>query len=251
MSHTSEETEISAYGKIEDPEHLKQADQIEKHIQLEQLLVSGDKIRVRKTTPVRGGPEGVSDTYELTIKCSTPDAAGMKSCQETTQEVDRNFYEQFAKVASRGIVKTRYTFIGKPPVIKGIDESIVLPPIKYEIDVFTNVKTNEPASLIKLDIELNDILDELKKNGIDTQGVKQKFNLQNLPFSLNGMFAPQNMTAEQKQMLDNFWDNEAVQMLAPDKFTKIKSAPAPVVAATPVQQEPQQQEQTTEEPAAA
>lgn len=220
MSKTSNETELSLYARLDDPESLEQAEHIEDHIQLETKLVSGARQRVRRIIPVKGGPDGAGDAYELTLKVKKSDEAGVPSSIEVTQETDRGFYLAYAEVASRGIVKRRYTFLGTTPIIEGVSEDLVLPPVKYEVDRFKIHSTGEYSDWIKIDIELDDILEALNKAGISTEGLRQKFNLKNLPFTSHDMFAPNNMSPQQKQLLDRLWAEEFAIKIAKEIFVE-------------------------------
>lgn len=223
MSVTKDETEIALYAKIEDPESLQEADLIEEHIQLESTLISGARMRVRKITPVKGGPEGGADRYEVTLKVPVEDSAGVPSSQETTQETDRGFFEAFANVAHRAVVKRRHIFVGRSPDITGA-EGIVIPPVKYEVDLFINPHTREKTNWIKMDIELDEVIAALKEAGIDTTGVRQKFNINNLPFTSMDMFTPQTATPEQKALLSELWSKQFSIKLAPDVYVKSTSS---------------------------
>lgn len=219
MSVTSEETEITLYAKIDDPESLKEADAIEDHVQLEVGTVTGAKIRVRKITPIKGNESGTGVSYEFTIKQKLPDDAGVPSGLETNQDVDENFYINFAGIAHRAIVKRRYTFLGAAPKIND-ETNVALPAVKYEVDQFINPNTKKPSDWIKIDIEIDHVLNALKEQGVDTTGMKQKFNLKSLPFIAQDMFSPMYMDEAQKKHLGKLWDNEFCQKLAPEVFVK-------------------------------
>lgn len=219
MSSTSNETEIALYAKIDDPESLKEAEFVEDHIQLESTLISGARIRVRKITPVKGPSEGGADRYEITLKIKQPMEAGIPSSMETTQETDRGFFEAFAEVAHRAIVKRRYRFTGKAPTITGA-ENVVIPAVHYEVDQFVNPETKARSEWIKIDIELDGVLQALEQAGIDTHGLRQRFNLKTLPFTSENMFSAQSATPEQKELLGKLWETEFSQKLAPDEYVK-------------------------------
>lgn len=224
MSNTNQETELALYARIEDPESLKEADLIEDHIQLESTLISGARIRVRKITPIKGGIEGGADQYVMTLKIKEEDQGGIPSSAETSQETDRGFFEQFAKVAHRAIVKRRYSFIGNAPVIKGV-ENIVLPAVKYEVDQFIDPNTRAPCEWYKLDIELDEVLKALGDAGIETAGVKQRFDLTKLSFVSSDMFTAASANPEQKKLLGELWETKFSQKLAPDQYTLTDSKP--------------------------
>ena len=224
MSTTNTETELTVYARIDDPQSLNEADAIEDHIQLESTLTTGGRMRVRKITSVKGGPEATGDRFEITIKEKLPKDAGVGSSLETTQDSDRNFYEAFSQIASRGIVKRRYTFLGRAPKVTGLDQQIVLPAVKFEVDQFV-IPTNKPeekqySQWVKIDIEIDDILKVLKEQGIDTAQVKQKFSLAAMPFTAEDMFSPESMNEEQKAQLDKLWDTEFAMKIKPEVFIK-------------------------------
>ena len=224
MSTTNTETELTVYARIDNPETLNEADAIEDHIQLESTLTTGGRMRVRKITAVKGGPEATGDRFEITIKEKLPKDAGVGSSLETTQDSDRNFYEAFSQIASRGIVKRRYTFLGRAPKISGLDQQIVVPAVKFEIDRFV-IPTDKPeekqySQWVKIDIEIDDILKVLKEQGIDTSQVKQKFSLAAMPFTAEDMFSPENMNEEQKAQLDKLWETEFAMKIKPEVFIK-------------------------------
>lgn len=224
MSTTNTETELTVYARIDDPQSLNEADAIEDHIQLESTLTTGGRMRVRKITSVKGGPEATGDRFEITIKEKLPKDAGVSSSLETTQDSDRNFYEAFSQIASRGIVKRRYTFLGRAPKVTGLDQQIVLPAVKFEIDQFV-IPTDKPeekqySQWVKIDIEIDDILKVLKEQGIDTAQVKQKFSLAAMPFTAEDMFSPESMNEEQKAQLDKLWDTEFAMKIKPEVFIK-------------------------------
>ena len=224
MSTTNTETELTVYARIDDPQSLNEADAIEDHIQLESTLTTGGRMRVRKITSVKGGPEATGDRFEITIKEKLPKDAGVGSSLETTQDSDRNFYEAFSQIASRGIVKRRYTFLGRAPKVSGLDQQIVLPAVKFEIDQFV-IPTDKPeekqySQWVKIDIEMDDILKVLKEQGIDTAQVKQKFSLAAMPFTAEDMFSPESMNEEQKAQLDKLWDTEFAMKIKPEVFIK-------------------------------
>lgn len=220
---TELETEITLYVKIDDPSELETAVDIEDHIQLENLLITGDKIRIRKVTPIKGVGSGNGDSYILTLKQKAPNDAGIPTSYETSHEVSREFYTAFAESAERAILKRRYSVVGAAPSISGLDRDIVIPALKYEIDQFTIPKTKEKSQWIKLDIELGEQLKALRDQGVDTTGLKQKISLSMLPFSAEEIINPENMTDEQKKTLGNLWETEFALTLKEPVFEKIKS----------------------------
>lgn len=248
MANKDQETELSLYARISDPESLYEADLIEDHIQLESTLISGARNRVRKITPVKGGAVGGTVRYVQALKIEMEPVGGVASCREVTVDVDRAFFEAFASVANRGIVKRRFTFIGGVPKISGA-ENIVLPPVKYEVDQFSIPgKNGEKSEWIKLDIELDEIIDALENAGIDISGVRQRFDLSYLPFTSEDMFYAATATPEQKALLGKLWETEFAQKIAPDVFVKGNepAAPAPEPTQPAPTPSPDQQAEDTQ-----
>lgn len=248
MSRVSTETEMTIYARMDDLSELESAaTSIEDHIQLECTLITGSRQRVRKVTPISGDGVG-SIRYEFTTKLKLPDEGGIPSSLESTVDCDEEFYKSYSDMAARGIVKRRYSIVGGTPKITGVPENIVLPAIRYEVDVFT-IPSNpkEKSKWIKMDIELQDIIKALKEQGISLEGVKQKFNLQNLAFTMQDMFSPASMNEEQKALLDKLWKTEFAMELNPEVYVKKEESStqgtpetAPAAPAEPVQPEPQQ-----------
>lgn len=236
MSNPNQETELSLYAHLSDPASLNEADHIEDHIQLESKLISGARIRVRKITPVKGGPEGGTVRYVMAIKTPSEPVGGVASVIETPVDVTPEFYQAFAAVAHRAIVKRRYTFMGSVPRITGA-ENVALPAVKYEVDQFAIPSTGKRSEWIKLDIELDDVIKALTDAGIDLAGIRQRFDLTKLPFSTSSMFTAATATPEQKATLGRLWETEFAQKLAPDVFTETGASEQP----SPVQQTNDQQ----------
>lgn len=246
MSRVSIETELTVYARVDDLTELDAAaESIEDHIQLEATLTTGARARVRKVTPV-SGEGGSGERFEFTTKEKLDDDGGIPSSRETTTDVDRQFYESYSSIAQRGIVKRRFSIVGSTPKITGVPEGIALPAVRYEVDVFTNYKTREKCNWIKMDIELQDIIKAMKEQGLDISGVKQKFDLHSLQFTMEDMFSPQSATPEQKALLDKLWKEEFAMELKPEVYKKEESTTQgatelkPAAPAEPTQPEPQQ-----------
>ena len=219
MSTTSIESEVTLYIRIDDASELVNADLIENHLQLENLLVTGAKIRVRKITPIHGG-EMTGDRYELTLKDKCENDAGVPSSYETNQETDRNFYAAFSETANRAITKRRYKIIGSAPTITGVETPVALPALVYEVDRFVVPSTKQFSNWVKLDIELGDMLTALREQGVDTSEVRQKIKLSILPFKSEEIIDPENMTPEQKETLGKLWENEFALVLKEPTYVK-------------------------------
>lgn len=218
MSQANPETELVFYARLLSFDGLDQAEVIEEHIQLETTFVTGPRARVRKITPIKGGPEGASDSYVLTLKFKTPDSNGVSASTEVNQIVDRNFYEYFGEASVRGMRKTRYRFTGEFPTFDGR----VIPgiaPLTYEVDLYTNQSGNR-VLWIKIDVELDGFMDALKNAGISIDDVRHKFTFASLPLQLADVFYGPDQNEQQKALLDKLWQEEYVIQLNPEVYVK-------------------------------
>lgn len=220
MSSTSIETELTVYILMEDGSDLSDTNDIEDHIQLEGILTTAGKVRVRKTIPIKGSNLGQGDSYVLTFKDKRKDESGVPSGFESNIDVDRNAFEAYGEIAERAVLKRRYTFDSRKPEITGVDQNIVLPAVQFQVDQFINPNTSQRTNWVKLDIELQDLLKAMKEQGLDVANVKQRFVLSDLPFKSAEIINPTNMTPEQEQKLGHLWETEFSKKLNPEKYIK-------------------------------
>jgi len=250
MSQSNTETELVFYAKLLSYDGLDEAEVIEDHIQLESTFTTGPRMRVRRVTPIKGGAEGAGDQYILTLKVKVPGTDEVNASTETDVTVDRNFYQNFGQTATRGIKKRRYHFTGEPPTINGQPIAGV-PPLTYEVDVFTG--PNGKVPYIKIDVELDKFLQALKPHGYTLDDVRQKFTFESLPLQMEGVFYGPDQDEQQKALLDDLWQNQFVVQLNPEIYTKQEAeVPTPEqTAETQVKDEEElqqaQQVQETEE----
>lgn len=138
---TRAEKEIVTYGKIVDFDELKKADRKEDQEQWE-IRTRDEKnqysgcIRIRCTD---------GNKYVLTIKTFKPEKGDLMETEvEIPAEVGANVMEEFKKLSTGGMIKTRY-FFNIP------DTELV-----YEVDVYYNEK-KEPRAWCKIDLEVTDL----------------------------------------------------------------------------------------------
>ncbi len=138
---TRVEKEIVTYGKIVDFDELKKADRKEKQEQWELRIPVKDNvyagcIRIRCID---------DEKYILTTKTFKPDKGDL---QETEIELDKeqgaSMMEEFKKLSTGGMIKTRY-FFNVP------DSELV-----YEVDVYYD-ENGEPKTWCKIDLEVTDM----------------------------------------------------------------------------------------------
>lgn len=135
------EKEIVIYGKIEDLDELKKADRKEDQEQWElRVRVEGNQyagcIRIRCIDKKK---------YILTTKTFKPDKGDlMESEVELDAEAGAKMMEEFKKLSTGGMIKTRYIF--KIP-----DSELI-----WEVDVYYDEK-GEPRTWCKIDLEVSDL----------------------------------------------------------------------------------------------
>ena len=143
-----DEIEYVFYGRLTNPEELKNADEVERQEQWEIRVekvdgnASAGGLRVRKVN---------DDEYTFTSKTFTPGKFGKKEV-ELVSTADQ--FEQFKLMSPRGMRKTRYVFIvpGTEGTWKGED-------VKYggslfwEVDVFSK-NDGSLEEWVKIDFEV-------------------------------------------------------------------------------------------------
>lgn len=197
-----EETEATVYALIGNVDGLAKADYKELHNQAETKLNDESKIRVRKTTR-----DGIVK-FEQTIKDKVSSTALAKTVTETTCVIPEGMFNTFFKSADKKSVKTRYVFKDEKSIarVEGKEEVIILPGLKYEVDVFTN-KEGKESTWCKIDIELDSTLAFLKENHPDIEA-KIIFDISRLPFNPQQPFEKRTANAEQLSLIDGLYDTE-------------------------------------------
>ena len=200
------ETEVAIYAKMTNQEGLKEASHVEHHEQLEGPSVDGGRFRCRKTTT------GEDVKYVLTMKVKNPGdgIGGIQGSLEYDLEIDEAFYTAFKNLATKRLDKTRYIFHGEGTTLdkesSSDQEDVVLPPVKYEVDVFRKEDGTE-SEWVKIDVELDDVIAKLQEAGEDADETKLRIKVSHLPMSPVGGFIAKQATEEQKKILDDIWDN--------------------------------------------
>lgn len=205
------ELEIVFYTKVGDPEGLNKADSVEDHVQLEARLGNGDKIRVRKTTGKHiSGVDNIS--YVFTVKRKSKDSIAknnaLQECTEYSTPVTKEFFDTFKEITEQSLEKRRYFFKNKSITLTldGTPHPIVLDNVGYEVDFFTTAgKTSE---YVKVDVEVDSILEYLEKHFPDLNVINFKIKLGALPFKPTDTIYPPQATQEQKDIVADLWDNK-------------------------------------------
>lgn len=198
------ETEIVIYSKVGEPARLEECKSKEHHIQLEAKFENGTRSRVRKVT--KDGKTEFLFTFKVPTK---PDErTGLDSNIEHTVEVDEDFFNGFAPVASRRLVKTRYNFASENVTLKlgtGDDaRDIVIPNIEYEVDIYTK-SDGSVSEWCKIDVEVDNILNYIDSNHKEVGDISLQLKVSHLPFAPSNSILSFNATDENRIKIDAIW----------------------------------------------
>lgn len=210
------ENEVCLYAKVNKPEGLLQAQSVESHIQFE-FKIPGEegenkrRIRVRKTRPkMITADHGITEVRSLaqcteTFKVDHPVKEGMLSCDEHTTAIEPEYFNAWiAHFGMNGVAKMRYVFLSKDVAMVFGGKEIVLPDVKYEVDIFY-APDGSRSKYCKIDVEVDPIIAYLKEHHPDVQNVGMQVKISHLPFDpVDPILASSNDPAVQK-MIDAFW----------------------------------------------
>lgn len=219
----SSETEVVVYCKVMNFDGLQQASRVELHEQLETQFSNGTRCRVRKTT--QGAvvaveseePEPVTemllgnsgtDAYVFTFKVPSGSEEGFDAHTEFSVPVDKDFFEGFRAVADHRLMKTRYVFASNKIIlqyVEGQDDRIIeVPNITYEVDVYLD-SSGQICEWVKIDIEIDPILDHLKVHYPDLNNIKLNVKITHLPFEPADPILTLSATDDQQTFIDVLW----------------------------------------------
>ena len=201
-----QESELVVLFKIGDFSGLKEADSVEKIEQYELTSQGKGRLRVRVSTT----DEGTRMVHTLKPK-GTMDGM-VRNNDEENIEVTASYVEIFKKLTEKRYMKTRYVFSGKESIFASDDESLELPPVKYEVDVFTRFD-GQPSIWAKIDVEIQDFM-QILDNHPDFKGkeIHASLKISHLPFKPQEAFLiSADMTDEQRDLERRIWDEEFSQ----------------------------------------
>lgn len=201
------ETEYAVYAKISNAEGLKSAISQEHHLQVEAMLKSGAKTRVRAITTKDGKTE-----YVYTLKLKNKEGEeGTEFNNEYNLDVDQTFLQAYQKAADKYVDKIRYKFTSENVQMKAVvDDKIMtldLPNVTYEVDVYKNTEGNF-CEWCKIDIEVDSILDHIKANYPHIKDIKLNVKVSHLPFQPTDAILAINANDAQKEFLSKLWDTQ-------------------------------------------
>lgn len=203
MSQTKE-TELCYFCEIKDKSGFEQAQAVEQHVQYEYRLPIGEdnlrrgRVRVRKTT--KNGEDSFAETLKTPI-----DPAQSVGDIEDTVEITEAYYENWIKTfLVRGQAKTRYTFIGKETKLIIDEQDVILPSLKFEVDILMN-EQGQRSTFAKIDIELQDIVAYLKEHHKEIKTAKVKIDFSSLPLGIGRVIDASTQDEEERAAISNFF----------------------------------------------
>jgi hypothetical protein len=196
------EDEIVFYAVMKNPEGLKLAADKESQEQWGIKKRKG-RVRVRKVTKADLAP-----TFSLTFKTKSENAGIMGSIEEE-YPCEEGMFNSFKNLAEEGMIKDRYFFPVKSVQITtdAGKQDIVVEDVFYEVDVFFNEDKTYNEN-IKIDLEMNKILDAINKAMPNLGEFKLNVKLLNLPFQpTNVLVSDKNTTEETKEKISQLYDS--------------------------------------------
>lgn len=208
-SSSAAETELCFFAMITNPAGFDQA--VSKEIQEQAafyLPKTADgaptgQVRVRATT-IDG-----TTTYVETLKVPKAGEGGVSFANtEFNTVISQEYYEAWKATFGQKVVnKIRYVFLSKEVELEAEGQTVTLPEVKYEVDVFLN-QDGQPSKWCKIDIEIDGVLAFLKENHPTIGKFDATVKLSSLPINPEHAFAAAGpeQTEEQKAAVKAFWD---------------------------------------------
>jgi hypothetical protein len=189
------ETEVCIYAKVGDWSGLDQAVHMEEQVQLDGRFEGGIKCRVRQ----------VGDVYTFTFK--TPHEGDLAMIEQNIA-VDADFFEAFKQAAKYYVKKRRYIFkstsVTTQIMVDDIEQSITLPEVLYEVDVYYDVD-DKPVEWCKIDIEIDSIMDYLSTHIKSVDRYTMTAKISHLPFHPLGGILSSSVQEGDLAFIDRLW----------------------------------------------
>lgn len=187
------EDEIVFYAVMKNPEGLKLASDKESQEQWEIKKRRG-RVRVRKVTK-----SDLAPTFSLTFKTKSNNA-GIAGSIEDPFDCEEGMFNAFKNLAEEGMVKDRYFFPVTSVQITtdAGKQDVVVEDVFYEVDVFFNEDKSYNEN-IKIDLEMNKILDAINKAMPNLGEFNLNVKLLNLPFQPTNVIISDANTSEENR----------------------------------------------------
>ncbi len=206
------ESELAVFAKITDPDKLLLADEIYYQEQPEAKLKSGSKTRCRMECQLDNSLKRMKSltnyvfTFKVEAEKNRESPLSIKT--EANCLVNKDFYDNWKSVADYCQKKIRFVFKADSAKIKvkteNGDQSIDVPDIKFEVDVFLNAE-NETTDACKIDVEVDKVLNYLSEHHPDIEKAVIIVDFFWLPFGPTDLIYPREATDEQRKYLDGVY----------------------------------------------
>lgn len=184
MSH---EIELCFFCEIRNKDGLEQANAVEQHEQWEFKAPNDANGRCRGRERVRKTTMNDITKYDLTTKAPKP--GRQRGDYETPIEITEAFFENWKRAfAVAGQYKTRYTFVTSEVKITSDGNECIVPELKFEVDIFLD-KAGKRSKFAKVDIEIQDVLEHIKKHHPEIDAAKFVIDFTKLPLDI-GIIIP-------------------------------------------------------------
>jgi hypothetical protein len=203
------EVELCFFCEVTDNSGYDQALATEQHTQFEFRPPPTEdgkrrgRVRVRKT--VKNG----QTAYTQTIKTPVNPDSKLGEVEETVDITESFFNTWVTAFASPGQVKDRYIFMSEKATLKINGNAVELAKVKYEVDRFYN-QAGKKSQWVKIDIEIQDLIEYLKQNYEDVKNVKFDLDLSNLPLGIKRMVSAVTDDPEERAGIENFFKTFSV-----------------------------------------
>lgn len=200
----SKEIELCYYCEILNPEGLEQAQATELHEQAEYRVPvdqgqRAGKIRVRKTT------KNGEDLYEETIKEPIGENTTLGDTERSVS-ITQAYFDSWKRVFNPNVhLKQRYIFIPNSVKVFVHGEELVLPPIKFEVDVLIDQQGNH-SKWAKVDIELQDVIELIKSKTSDIDKLQITIDWSCLPLNIGKTVSAITNDPEERTAIKNYWE---------------------------------------------
>lgn len=204
LSNQTAEIELCFIAEIRNREGLKEASDIEHHEQWEYRIPPTEEGRKRGRIRVRATNKQDQFIYTETIKTPHSQENNLGDT-ESTQTVTKEFFEVWKSCfASIGQKKTRYTFTAENVKIKVQGNELSFPALKFEVDIFYN-KEGKPSAYGKIDVEVQEIVEMIKKNYPDVDAAKFEIDFSVLPLDIGKVYNCGTDNEEERALIDTYF----------------------------------------------
>ena len=200
----SKEIELAFFCEVTEPAGYAEAIAVEDHLQYEYRPPADENGNRRGRVRIRMTKKNGIVSYTQTIK--TPiDKDSKLGDHEETIEISESFFETWRKAfCSSGQKKIRYVYLAEQVVLKVDQNSITMPKVKFQVDRFYNAE-GKMSQWVKVDIEIQDIVDYLKDGEADIKNAKFDIDFSNLPLGIKRVVSMVTEDPDERAGIDNFF----------------------------------------------